>query len=276
MYIGTHISIRRGYLAAARTARALGMKAYQFFSKNPRMLSVKSYDPADAEACRQFVEEHGIKSVIHAPYTVNLATEDEQLRQLTIQSIQNDLDICDACGAIGLVVHIGKVKGDVIRTYQRIIGTLNEILIYWQGKAFILLENEAGEGGGMATTLEEITQIRRLTDVPGKIGFCLDTCHAYASGLWNGSNTGSLIARGTELEYWDHLKVVHLNDSVYPSGQRRDRHAPLDRGRIGLETMQDFVVKLPSFRELPFILETPEEKDWSHTQQIASFLRLIR
>jgi len=275
VYIGAHLSIRRGYGAAARRAASLGMTAFQFFSKNPRGLSVKSFDRPDAESCKRFLENHRLKAIIHAPYPVNLAADDDELRSATVRCLLNDLDICDACGALGVVVHFGKRSGDVLESYRLIIRTLDEVLASWHGKARLLLENQAGEGGALGTTFEELTQIRNLTDYPEKIGFCFDTCHAFASGLWNGNNTDELLARGEELAYWEHLEAIHLNDSMHASGQRRDRHAPLGKGKIGLEALRRLIERLPSSGRVPLILETPEQKDDSHPQQIASFKRLI-
>jgi len=275
MYIGTHISIRRGYLAAAMAAHEQGMMAYQFFPKNPRSLSIKAYDLADAEACRKFIAEHRMRSIVHTPYPVNLAVEEEALRQATVRSILNDLEICEACGALGLVVHFGKYKGvDLLQGYRQIIRTLDEVLHMWHGRTLILLENQAGEGRRMGTTIEELTQIRNLARHPEKIGFCFDTCHAYASGLWNGGNSEELIDKGTRLQYWDALKAVHLNDSMYESGSGKDRHAPLGEGRIGLKAMGQLLGHA-IFREIPHILETPSRQSYAHTEQITNFLRLI-
>mgnify|MGYP001255383275 CR=1 FL=1 len=275
MYIGTHISIRRGYLAAAQQAHQFGMKAYQFFPKNPRSLSVKAYDHTEANACRTFITEHGISAIVHTPYPVNLAVEEEELRKATVRSILNDLEICEACGALGLVVHFGKYKGDdLLLGYRLIIRTLDEVLSMWHGRTLILLENQAGDGRRMGTTIEELTQIRNLSRYPEKIGFCFDTCHAYASGMWSVSNSEELIEKGAKLRYWDALKAVHLNDSMYEAGSYKDRHAPLGEGRIGLAALGQLLGHA-IFREIPHILETPSRKYYSHAEQITNFLRHI-
>lgn len=276
VYIGIHLSIRHGYLAAAKTAARLGLKAYQFFAKNPRSLTVKAYSAKDAEACRQFVREHDIRSIIHSPYPSNLAVEDEELRQLTIRSILNDLEICDACGAYGLVVHFGKYRGaDLLRGYQLIIRNLNEILASWSGEALILLENQAGDSRRMGTTLEELTQIRKLCAAPERIGFCFDTCHAFASGIWNGANSAELLSRGEELGYWEHVHAIHLNDSVYASGMFKDRHAPLGEGQIGWRGFASLLSDR-KFQQIPHILETPAQNMDAHTKQIYQYLSMIR
>jgi deoxyribonuclease-4 len=275
VYIGTHISIRHGYQAAALHAHKLNMNAYQFFPKNPRSLTIKAYDQDDAEACRRFISEYGMRAIVHTPYPVNLAAEEEALRQATVRSILNDLEICEACGALGLVVHFGKYKGvDPLQGYRLIIRSLDEVLAMWDGNTMILLENQAGEARCMGTTLEELTQIRSLTRYPEKIGFCFDTCHAYASGIWNGNNSEELIEKGKQLQYWEALRAVHLNDSMYETGSLKDRHAPLGEGKIGLENLSQ-LLSHAIFREIPHILETPSQKNNSHAQQITRFLRLI-
>lgn len=211
---------------------------------------------------------------MHAPYPVNLASEDEQLRLAMIRSLRNDLDICEACGAYGLVVHFGKFRGDMLEGYQRIIRMLNDVLQDWQGRTMILLENQAGEGHRIGTTFEELVQIRKLTAYPDKIGFCFDTCHAYASGLWNGDNARELLHKGEQLQYWDHLGAIHLNDSIYPTGSGKDRHAPLGAGEIGWASFRSLLAD-PIFRQIPHILETPQKNNFTHAQQISQYLRIF-
>lgn len=275
MNIGTHISIRSGYLAAAKAADSKGMKAYQFFAKNPRSLQIKQFDMQDAEACRKFIIQQHIRSVIHTSYPVNLAVEDERMRAATLHSLRNDLQICEACGAIGLVVHFGKYKGkDKLQGYQLIIRMLDELLADWHGQTMVLLENQAGGGLIMGTTFEELTQIRKLSAYPHKIGFCFDTCHAFASGYWSGANSVELLKKGEKLGYWEQLKVVHLNDSAYPSGSGRDRHAPLGEGEIGWTAFKQ-LMSADVMHGLPMILETPEKNNSTHAQQIKRFQRLI-
>lgn len=269
MYFGCHVSIRRGYLEAARTAKAIGAGSFQYFPKNPRSLSVKSFDRRDAESCASFSEKHGLLSVAHAPYPTNLAVPPSELREATVRSILNDLQICEACGSIGLVVHFGKWKGDdALAGYRHIIETLNEVLREWEGRALVLLENQAGESGGMGTTLEELTQIRRLTARPEQIGFCFDTCHAFASGLWTGRNWDEVESTGRELQYFEHVRAVHLNDSRYPAASGKDRHANIGQGRIGEENLR-FFINLSWLAKVPVVLETPVSTNFNHLQEIA-------
>ncbi|NIK75683.1 deoxyribonuclease-4 [Paenibacillus castaneae] len=268
MNLGSHVTIRNGYLAAAQEAVKLGAKAFQYFPKNPRSLSVKSYDHKDTDKCARFCQEHGLVSIAHTPYMTNLSIEDSEMQQVTISSILNDLDIAEACGSIGLVVHFGKYKGpEPLQGYKLMIDMLNKVLINWEGKCLILIENNAGQGVKMGLMLEELVQIRKLTNYPDKIGYCFDTCHAFASGLWTGDNWTTVMEKGIELGYFTHLKAIHLNDSVYPSSSFRDRHANVGKGYIGENKIKEFL-QAPVIRDLPIILETPSSQQYSHRDEI--------
>lgn len=262
MKFGSHVSIREGYLGAAQQALSMNASAFQYFPKNPRSLSVKSFNKEDATLCNKFCEKNALESVAHMPYPTNLTATDEMKKHKTIQSLLNDLEIADACGSIGVVVHFGKQisKNDPLVSYQLMIETLDEILSKWEGNCKILLENNAGKPGSIGTTLEELVQVRNLCDQAEKIGFCLDTCHAFASGLWNGNNWGDVMEKGIGLGYFDQLEVIHFNNSKYDTGLGKDRHANIFRH--GYITMSQFdqLINTPELADIPFILETPKEE----------------
>jgi deoxyribonuclease-4 len=268
--IGSHVSIRRGYAEAAKTAHRIGGSAFQYFPKNPRSLAPKmSYDRGDAGACAAFCRERGLLSIGHSPYPVNLAADDPSLQEATRSALLNALEITDACGSVGLVVHFGKFSGsDPLQGYKNIIQLTNSVLAAYQGKALLLLENMAGEGGRLGTTFEELASIRRLCAFPGKIGFCLDTCHLFASGYWNGDNWPELERRGAELGFFEHVRAVHLNDSMYATGTRKDRHARIGQGRIGLPALRT-VLRSRALAGVPFVLETDPGADGTHRDEIA-------
>ncbi|GIN20174.1 MAG TPA: deoxyribonuclease IV [Bacillus bacterium] len=262
MKFGCHLSIRDGYLGAAKKAYAMNAGSFQYFPKNPRSLSVKDYSEEDAALCRVFCKEKGILSVSHSPYPTSLTPHSDEKKIQVIDSLLNDLEITEACGSIGVVVHFGKHASHLtlLESYQLMIELLDETLSEWEGDAKILLENSAGIPGTMGTTLEELVQIRRLCEFPEKIGFCLDTCHAFSCGLWNGSNWNDVLEKGVALGYFDQLEVIHFNNSKYPTGQGKDRHAPIFGKGCITEDQFDQLVQTPELAKLPFILETPKEE----------------
>ncbi|KKK37729.1 endonuclease IV [Mesobacillus campisalis] len=269
MKFGSHVSIRNGYYGAAKRAASNGAAAFQYFPKNPRSLSVKAFDRQDAESCKQFCREHGILTVAHTPYSTSLTPPDDK-KEMTINSLLNDLEITQACGSVGVVVHFGSQisSSDPLASYHLMIEMLNTVLSQWDGDSLILLENNAGTKGALGITFEEMVQIRSLCDEPEKIGFCFDTCHAFASGLWDGRNTGEIVSKGEDLGYWTHLKAVHLNNSKYPTGSKKDRHANIFNSGHIKELELEQLVRVPLLKEIPFILETPDDEGITHSQEI--------
>lgn len=271
MIFGSHVSIKDGYLGAAKRAVANQASAFQYFPKNPRSLRIKDFDQEDAKSCKDFCLEHQLCSVAHTPYSTSI-TPSKDKHDLTIASLLNDLEITDACGSIGVVVHYGSQisKIDPLASYHLMIDILNSVLSQWNGSSLILIENNAGTKGALGTTIEELVQIRNLCEYPEKLGFCLDTCHAYASGLWNGENTEELIEKGEGLGYWEHLKAIHLNNSKYSTGSKKDRHANIfnsSNGYINAEQLEQ-LVKSPVLAGIPLILETPDDEGVSHKEEI--------
>lgn len=276
--IGGHFSIRSGYSGAARTALQMGAGAFQYFPKNPRSLTVKAFDARDAEICRQLCLNNHIMSVAHTPYPSNLASDpqsgDGQFQRV-VESLRNDLEIAEACGSIGIVVHFGINKtGNPLQSYQNIIQCINKVLANWQGQAKLLIENQAGDHGDLGMTLEEMVQIRKLCDSPQQIGFCLDTCHAFASGMWRGAQDDEFAVKAERLGFWEALSVVHLNDSRYPLHSRKDRHARVGQGYIG-ESGFRRLLQVDAIRNKPFILETASGADGTHKEDMELVRRWV-
>lgn len=180
------------------------------------------------------------------------------------------MEIANTCGSIGVVVHYGNQisKTDPLASYHLMLELLNTVLSKWNGSCLLLIENNAGTKGGLGTTFEELVQIRNLCEYPEKIGFCLDTCHAFASGLWNGENTEEFIAKGESLSYFEHLKAIHFNNSKYPTGSKKDRHANIFQNGYIKEEVFDKLVMSKTLKNIPFILETPNDEGINHKEEI--------
>lgn len=228
---------------------------------------MKEFDQIDALSCKEYCEVHQLQSIIHTPYPTSL-TPNEDKKNLTIHSIINDLTIADACGAIGVVIHFGSPihTTDPLQSYQLMIDMLNTVLEQWEGQALILIENIAG--GSMGVTLEEHVQVRNLCHFPEKIGFCFDTCHAFASGLWSGDNTKELLQKGITLNYWSEVKAFHLNNSKYKSGSGKHRHANIFQNGFIKEKDFNDLLTCKLFQNIPFILETPKDEGISYEEEI--------
>ncbi len=232
---------------------------------------MKPVDLREAGACAAYCREKGILSIAHTPYPTNPAAGAGGTagREVMVASLLNDLEIAEACGSLGIVVHFGHFGGlEPLQGYQNIIQCINETLNRWNGKAKLLIENQAGHQGGEGRTLEELVKIRELSRYPEGIGFCLDTCHAFAAGVWDPRETDRFLERGRELGYWKHLVAVHLNDSLYPFGSRKDRHAGIGQGKIGEAGLHE-LLSAAYFQGKAAVLETGKGADGTHRREIA-------
>ena len=110
----------------------------------------------------------------------------------------------------------------------------------------------------MGGRFEELREILDRVVLADQMGVCLDTCHVSDGGYDIIHNLDGVLTEFDRVIGLHRLKAVHLNDSQNPTGARRDRHARIGEGCIGLEALGR-VVRHPALRNLPFCLETPNE-----------------
>jgi len=94
-----------------------------------------------------------------------------------------------------------------------------------------------------------------------RIGICIDTCHSFAAGYDLASPSGfqSFMTEFDELVGLRFLRALHLNDSKTPRGSKRDLHANIGTGFLGLRAFHN-VMNEKRFEGLPMILETPIDR----------------
>lgn len=268
MKLGCHISISPGFAAAVESARKLGCDSFQFFTKNPRAFKGKAADPEQAARGRALMAKYGLVAVAHAPYITNLSTPNPELQATSIASLKQDLDNAEAYGAVGCVCHMGKhVDQGVEYGMSRMVETLDMLLDQYRGPCQLLLENTAGQGSELGTTLEQCLEVRARVAEPHRIGFCFDTCHGFAAGAYSPDTWGDFVAQARSVGYWEHLKAVHLNDSKADHASRKDRHANLGKGFIGEEGISR-ILRSGAFAGLPVVLETPVETEQDYGPEI--------
>lgn len=257
MFFGAHISIAKGFSPAIREAHKIGANTMQFFTRNPRGSKAKALDPADLSEYARLVNEFGFGPVVaHAPYTLNLASQNPETFDFARQTLTEDLARMHEAGVPYIAVHPGSHLGAGIDAgIERIIQALDSAL--QDGcDTMLLLETMAGVGTEVGF---EFGQIRRIIDgcrFPERVGVCMDSCHIFAAGydLVNGLD-GVLEQFDSEVGL-ERLRAFHLNDSKFPLGSRRDRHANLGEGVIGIEALKRLVLH-PLLSNVPFLLETP-------------------
>lgn len=132
----------------------------------------------------------------------------------------------------------------------------------------------AGKGTELGRSFEELRAIiGSAGDPPADVlGVCLDTCHVHDAGYDVVGDLDGVLREFDRVVGLDRLQAVHLNDSKNPAGSRKDRHEEIGQGTIGLEALAR-VVRHPALRDLPFILETPNDLD-GYAREIATLREL--
>jgi len=268
--IGCHVSIAGGIDNSVVRAGELGCNTMQIFSKNASTWREKILKEDEVENFRENLKNSNINSVfIHTSYLINLASPSDELYLKSINAFIEEMKRADLLlDDPYLIIHPGAHTG-AGEEYgiQRIIRALNIILEKSTDlnlKTMILLEDTAGTGTHLGYTFYQLKRMIEGAKDRKKIGICFDTCHAFTAG-YNLSHQEGIEKTLEELEKYiglDKLKVIHLNDSKFPLGSRKDRHMHIGKGYIGLEGFR-VLVNHKYLKNLPFILETPknDEKD---------------
>ena len=90
--IGCHISSAKGYLHMGKEALALGANTFQFFTRNPRGGQAKKIDESDVQGLLKIMQENNFAKILaHAPYTLNLCSADEKIREFAKNTMLDDM-----------------------------------------------------------------------------------------------------------------------------------------------------------------------------------------
>jgi deoxyribonuclease IV len=262
--LGFHVSIKDSLPSAFDNAAAFGCNTFQMFTRNPRGWAFKPLPPEVAAAFREKRDQPRFpKIVVHMPYLPNLASPDPATIKLSRASLSEEVKRCDALGVDYLVTHIGSHLGKgPTEGVKNVAAACDQALAGSRGRTTILLENMAGQKNCVGARFEELASIIKMTKHPGRVGVCLDTCHAYAAGFDLSSRAAVKTTLGLvdELLGLDRVRVVHLNDSKGKLGSGLDRHEDIGKGFIGREGFRA-LINNDAFSALPFILETPYDDD---------------
>lgn len=260
MRIGAHVSTAGGLDKAIERAAAIEAEAIQVFGSPPQGWALKPHPPAIVQSFRAKAQEADLSDAVylHGVYLVNLATENQENLAKGIVSLTFYLTLAHQIGARGVIFHVGSHKGagfDAV--LPRIAQSMRAVLDRAEGEAWLIIENNAGQGQQVGGNFREIRQI--MDAVGGsRVKVCLDTAHCLASG-YNVATAEGVAAAMTEFDQQiglPNLVAVHANDSKATLGSGVDRHENIGDGHIGREGFLH-LLRHPAFQEVPFLLEVP-------------------
>ena len=266
--IGCHLSSAGGYLAMGQTARAIGANVFQFFTRNPRGGAAKPIDPADVRAFLDYAEKEGIGPILaHAPYTLNAAGADARVREFAESTMSDDLKRLELTPGALYNFHPGSHVGQGAEKGIEFISSMLVRILSCLPKppaTTILLETMAGKGSEVGGTFEElraiIDAVEQKLPYAYRLGVCLDTCHVWDGGFDVVGDLDGVLNAFDSVVGLNRLHAIHLNDSLNARSSRKDRHACIGKGKIGLDALVR-VINHPRLRDLPFYLETPNDLD---------------
>lgn len=270
LHIGCHLSPTNGYLAMGNDALSIGADTFQFFTRNPRGSRARTIDPEDAAALGALQQAHAFApTVAHAPYTLNPCSADARVREFAHMTMEDDLRRLLQLPCQLYNFHPGSHTGQGVEAGIRLAAALlSEMLSAVPNGATLLIETMAGQGSEIGSTFEQVAALIDAAGGGARLGVCLDTCHVFAAGYDLSGDLDGVLAAFDRTIGLARLRAVHLNDSLHPLGSRRDRHARIGEGQLGLAALQR-VTRHPALAHLPFLLETPQESLAGYAREIA-------
>ncbi|MES2345312.1 MAG: deoxyribonuclease IV [Chlamydiota bacterium] len=262
LLIGAHTSAQGGAYNALLQGQDIGATTIQFFTSNQKRWEGKTIEEKDVDLFKETLKATGMKKIMsHDSYLINLGSPDPEMSRKSRKAFKEEIKRCHTLGVTFLNFHPGAATtGTDVECLDKIVASLEEMqeLIH-EGHTRILLETTAGQGTSVGHHFDQIGYIVKKLNKKIPIGVCIDTCHIFAAGYDIRTKKGweeTLSEFDKEIGI-SHLYALHVNDSMKPLGSRKDRHAPLGKGEIGLECFK-VMMQHPDLREIPKYLETPD------------------
>lgn len=259
--LGCHVGMagKEMFLASAKEAASYGANVFMLYTGAPQNTRRKDISELNIEAGWEYARQHGIEEiVVHAPYIINLAnTVKPETYELAVEFLEKEIIRTAAMRSRIMVLHPGShVNAGVEAGIAQVIKGLNTVLNQNDDDVYIALETMAGKGSEVGRTFEELKAIYDGVDKKDRLRVCFDTCHVNDAGYDIVNHYDEVFEEFDKVIGLDQIAVFHINDSMNPLGAHKDRHANIDKGCIGYETLHRLVHD-ERFIDVPKILETP-------------------
>ena len=259
--LGCHVGMagKEMFLASAKEAASYGANVFMLYTGAPQNTRRKDISELNIEAGWEYARQHGIEEiVVHAPYIINLAnTVKPETYELAVEFLEKEIIRTAAMRSRIMVLHPGShVNAGVEAGIAQVIKGLNTVLNQNDDDVYIALETMAGKGSEVGRTFEELKAIYDGVDKKDRLRVCFDTCHVNDAGYDIVNHYDEVFEEFDKVIGLGQIAVFHINDSMNPLGAHKDRHANIDKGSIGYETLHRLVHD-ERFIDVPKILETP-------------------
>ncbi len=259
--IGAHTSAAGGVHEALYAGQTINATTIQLFTSNQKRWQGKAITDSQLDKWNKALDETNIKQIMsHASYLINLGSPNEELQLKSRKAFREEWERCIALKLDYLNFHPGSAKDSTEKASLKAIidGLLSLDDLSAHSPTRLLLECTAGQGNTLGHRFEHLATIIEAVKHAIPIGVCIDTCHAFAAGydLRSKETINKVLNEFDDMIGLEHLYAFHLNDSQHPLGSRKDRHADLGKGEIGMDCFR-ILMQDPRVAQLPKYLETP-------------------
>lgn len=263
--LGAHVSVAGGLENGPANGVSLGCDVIQVFTRNQRQWRHKPVTDEEAGRFQAALDESGLQGVTsHASYLLNLASPKPDVWKKSLEAFAQEAERCERLGIDRFMFHPGAHLGTGVEEgCARIAKALRTTLDATEGyDVKILLETMAGQGTTIGNDLADLGRIIHDAGGDDRVGVCVDTCHVFAAGhdMRTADGYDAFLDTLDEAVGLKRVHAVHLNDSKMPLGAKRDRHAIIGDGEIGLEGFRA-LMNDKRFAKVPMALETPGEDE---------------
>ncbi|CCB86091.1 deoxyribonuclease IV [Parachlamydia acanthamoebae] len=261
LLLGAHTSAAGGAQNALLEGKRIGATTIQLFTSNQKRWQGKILGGEEIKAWEKALDETGLEQIMsHDSYLINLGSSNPELLEKSRKAFREEATRCHQLGISYLNFHPGAA---VEATEQQCLDRICESLLGMQDllenrKTRLLLEATAGQGSAVGWRFEHLAYIIDKVQHKLPIGVCIDTCHIFAAGydIRTSAAWDATLEEFNRVVGLKHLYAFHVNDSAKGLGTRVDRHQPLGKGLIGIESFQFLMTDLRT-KHLPKYLETP-------------------
>ncbi|MFA5926664.1 MAG: deoxyribonuclease IV [Patescibacteria group bacterium] len=262
MKFGAHVSAARPFSEAIKRASDIGCECMQIFLNAPQRWNPVIIPDEEMERFVEMNQKAKVSPIIsHSIYLISLSGNNPFYYEASQKSLIDELEKGKRLGLLGVNTHLGSSNDKTFEDVaENVAGAIRNILDAVPDGPDLIIENSAGSGNVIGDEIEEIGEIIKSVRSP-RLKILIDTAHAFESGyaLHTKNGLDEFVDKIDKLIGIERLVGLHINDSATPFNSKRDRHADIGMGEMGLEAFGR-IVSHPKLRDLFGIIETPSLK----------------
>jgi len=247
-------SKKRSTIDGIRTVKELGLNAMEVeFVQGVKM------KPEAAEEAGKVAEELGVRLSVHAPYFINLCSDDKEKVKASKARILDTADRAERMKADAIAIHIafyGKMSPE--ECYQQVKSELGEVVdtARSQGIKNVKFGVETMAKESAFGTIDEVISISK--EVKGVIPY-IDWAHTFAR-QGGKIDYSEIIDRLQKQLNLNHINS-HFESLVFRNGKYVDEHLPIDNEAPPFRPLAEELLKRENL-SITLICESPElERD---------------